>query len=117
MRINLLVTCIAIAAVVIITTFALTIGQKMQPGESAPSEAEPIEKKVEQAPKAQREFEYLLKEYEGRLAVFFHEEEAPQTVFDVYVSTLPEYDRGQLQQGVPVKDYGELLKRIEDYIS
>ena len=38
-------------------------------------------------------------------------------VFDVYVRLLPEYDRGQLNQGVYVKDYEELINRIEDYIS
>ena len=27
------------------------------------------------------------------------------------------YDRGQLNQGVYVKDYEELINRIEDYIS
>lgn len=63
------------------------------------------------------EYQYLLKEYNGKLAVYFSNSQTPETVFDLYLSTLPEYDRGQLRLGVPVKDYEELVKRIEDYIS
>ncbi len=63
------------------------------------------------------EYQYLLKEYNGKLAVYFSNSQTPQTVFDLYLSTLPEYDRGQLRLGVPVKDYEELVQRIEDYIS
>ena len=53
----------------------------------------------------------------GKLAVFLPDKQTPEIVFDVYLSTLPAYDRGQLQLGVPVQDYEELVKRIEDYIS
>ena len=30
---------------------------------------------------------------------------------------LPAYDRGQLQMGIPIYSYEELVQRIEDYIS
>lgn len=117
MRVNFLITCIAIAAVVIITTFALTFQEKTAVRQETPYPAEQIAKQVEEEPKPQTEYQYLLKDHEGRLAVFFNGETVPQKIFDVYISTLPEYDRGQLKQGVPVKDYEELVKRIEDYIS
>ena len=61
--------------------------------------------------------QYYLRDYQGKLAVFLPDKQTPEIVFDVYLSTLPAYDRGQLQLGVPVQDYEELVKRIEDYIS
>lgn len=60
---------------------------------------------------------YTIREYEGRVAVFRREEEEPELVFDVFVHTLPEYDRGQLQQGVKAADYQELVSLLEDYTS
>ena len=56
-------------------------------------------------------------EYDGKIAVFLPDKNVPETVFEVYTSTLPSYDRGQLQLGIPIQSYEELVKRIEDYIS
>lgn len=61
--------------------------------------------------------EFVLKTYEGRLAVFSYGRDEPDTVFNVYVNRLPHYDQGQLNQGVTAKNYEELLRLIEDYIS
>jgi hypothetical protein len=33
------------------------------------------------------------------------------------VKYLPDYDRAALREGIPVKDFGELVSRVEDYIS
>ena len=33
------------------------------------------------------------------------------------LTTLPAYDRGQLQMGIGVRDYEQLVQLIEDYIS
>lgn len=54
---------------------------------------------------------------DGKIAVFLPDKNVPETVFEVYTSTLPSYDRGQLQLGIPIQSYEELVKRIEDYIS
>ena len=61
--------------------------------------------------------QYYLREYDGKIAVFLPDKNVPETVFEVYTSTLPSYDRGQLQLGIPIQSYEELVKRIEDYIS
>ena len=112
MRLNLLITCIAIAAVSIIMTFALTMFHGPLPEErvSAPvpdmAGEEADEKEV-----------YWIREYKGKLGVFRGAGKEPVSVFDVYVSTLPPYDRGQLEQGVKAGSYQELLRRIEDYTS
>lgn len=109
MRVNLLVTCAALAAVSIITTFIITL--------SVPATIPPVSSPTESYVDTLKQPQYFLKEYEGKLAVYFQDEQKPQKIFDVYLSTLPSYDRGQLQVGIPVKDYDELLQRIEDYIS
>lgn len=115
MRLNLLITCIAIAAVTILTSFFLSEAWNGVRPEAA-SVPTPHQIKSSQASNEQKSG-YLLKEYDGKLAVFFPEEEKPRMVFDVYVATLPPYDRGQLMQGVYAEDYEQLLQRIEDYIS
>ncbi len=106
---NILLTCAAIAAVVIVVTFFLTIPQKWS--------EELAVQPAEEQPKKTMDYEYELKSCDGKLAVYFYGETQPRRVFDVYVQTLPEWDREQLKTGVPVKDYEELLKRIEDYSS
>jgi len=60
---------------------------------------------------------YLLGEQEGRLAVYTIGKETPDLVFDVYIKYLPQMDQEALKEGIVIQDYGELTKRIEDYIS
>lgn len=120
MRLNILITCAALAAVSIITTFIITLTTPAtgQPTEPAPiSTGSPAENIPQTSRVAQPTSPYILREFEGRLAVYFNDEPNPQKVFDVYTSTLPPYDRGQLQQGVAINSYEELVQRIEDYIS
>lgn len=107
---NVLLTCAAIAAVVISVTFFLTVPQAWL-GE------EPATQSKEELPKENVNYEYELKAYDGKLAVYFYGEKQPQRVFEVYIQTLPQWDQEQLETGVPVKNYEELLKRIEDYSS
>lgn len=71
----------------------------------------------ESAPEPAGDEMYLLRAYEGKLAVFTQDLVTPDLVFDVYVRTLPEYDREQLERGVRVGSYEELTKLVEDYIS
>lgn len=120
MKENILLTCAALAAVCIITAFLLSVSDMTSPA-PAPG-AEPAGENVQGVERAAAQDEaidcqYYLREYQGKLAVFLPDQQTPEIVFDVYLSTLPAYDRGQLQLGVPVRDYEELVKRIEDYIS
>lgn len=64
------------------------------------------------------EYTYILKEHNGHVAVFLYENPSePEIVLDTLVKFLPDYDRTQMMDGIPVKDYKELLILIEDYIS
>ena len=66
---------------------------------------------------AEPTYSYILREYEGRIAVFVPDTPEPQIIFDVFVKFLPDYDRMQMKQGIPVADYTTLSAIIEDYIS
>ena len=61
--------------------------------------------------------EFVVKEHEGHIAVFYQNEEKPQIVLDTQVKFLPDYDRVQLKSGIAVYSYEELSALIEDYIS
>ncbi len=66
---------------------------------------------------SETEYQYILKEYEGKIAVFNYEDLSAEKVYDIYVSTLPEADRLSLKEGIKIKDDNELLKYIEDFDS
>lgn len=57
---------------------------------------------------------YTLKEYQGRIGVFFYNEKQPRQVLDVVVDELPKKDAEQLKSGFYLKSKEELLQLIED---
>lgn len=63
----------------------------------------------------EEETSYILKEYEGALAVFAPNEKEPLKLLDIYPQTLPKTDREKLSLGISAKSYEELLGLIEDY--
>lgn len=111
LNVNFWMTCFSMAAVIIMVSFFLTVPQRWTLREENP----PVTMEKQQIPK--EDYAYLLKEHKGKLAVFFPGEKQPREIFEVYISTLPEYDQQQLGEGLPVKDYEELLRRLEDYSS
>lgn len=64
-----------------------------------------------------KEYKYILKEYQGKLAVFEIDKKDPEMVFDVLIDSLPEIDVIALKKGLKIKDENELNERIEDFIS
>lgn len=61
---------------------------------------------------------YVLREYEGYVAVFVENEPSiPMTVTDVSVSTLRKLDRETLQIGLKVKTHERLMMILEDFSS
>lgn len=79
--------------------------------EQPPDSPEPVEP-------AEPAYAYVIKEYEGRVAVFTADKpDEPEIVYDTLVKYLPDYDRTQMREGIPVQDYKTLVALIEDYIS
>lgn len=59
---------------------------------------------------------YIVKEYNGKIAVFLSNSTAPLYVLDdPYVRDLPEYDREMLKNGIIANNNSELIKILEDY--
>lgn len=118
----LLFTILALTLTVTVSAWLAVLARPQAPASfvGAADEAAPLFEAVslpDGEEGAGEEYGYLLKEHEGKLAVFEKGQSTPHMVFDIYISTLPNYDQGQLAQGVKVKDYDELVLLIEDYIS
>lgn len=58
---------------------------------------------------------YVLRDYEGYVAVFIENEpDLPMTVTDIQVSTLREFDQILLQTGMKVQTHERLTMMLED---
>lgn len=111
-------TSFAVTAACLLGAAALSFGLVQFLG-APPRAEEPISHSASAVPieEAGDNYEYVLKEYKGRLAVFSRGQTEPDMVFDVYVQSLPEFDRGLLQGGIAAEDYRSLVSLIEDYTS
>ena len=58
---------------------------------------------------------YVLRDYNGRIAVFACDEDEPLEVFDIFTSSLPKSEAERVYKGITVEG-GEALQRlIEDF--
>lgn len=60
---------------------------------------------------------YIVKEYNGKIAVYNENMDKPIKTTDSSVDSLPEIDRALIQKGIKVEDKTELRKLLEDYCS
>ena len=60
---------------------------------------------------------YVLKEYKGQIGIFTSDSSTPDSVLDVTVDALPEYDKQSLQKGIYVTGESQLNSLIEDLTS
>jgi hypothetical protein len=60
---------------------------------------------------------YILKEYEGKLALFRENSTKPYKKLEVDISTLTDLDKELVRQGIVVKTEKELNALLEDYTS
>lgn len=59
---------------------------------------------------------YLIKEYNGKIAVFSKEGTSPLYTFETpYVRDLPEYDQKLLKEGIIADTNSKLLEILQDY--
>ena len=57
---------------------------------------------------------YIMRDYNGRIAVFVYGEDEPQ-VFDVFTSSLPRGEAERVYKGITVEGDEALQKLIEDF--
>jgi hypothetical protein len=60
---------------------------------------------------------FVVKSYNGKVAVFGEGSTEPGEVLSVYVKDLPEADRKFLEYGISARNEEELSKILEDYCS
>lgn len=58
---------------------------------------------------------YIVRDYNGWVAVFPYASDNPQTVTGVSVAILPERDQNMLERGISVYSDDELFTLLEDY--
>lgn len=117
--------CTLLAVLVVTATAAAlairTERQSTAPlGETVSGVERDVESSVAEASSAveKPDYLYIIREHEGRVAVFSAaDEQEPEMILDTLVKYLPDYDRSQLAQGIPVYSYQELVSLIEDFVS
>ncbi len=63
-----------------------------------------------------QQISYIVKEYDGKLAVYnSSDEKTPIAVYDVYIHLLPESDIELLRKGISIFDEESLQKTLEDF--
>ena len=117
MKHSILGTVFSIFIVSIIVMILSFVSDDSYKSSKADASQDSIIKDVETQDSSQNQNIYILKEYDGKLAVFRENQSKPYQVFNVYVKTLPAFDQGQLKQGIHVDGDDELSSLIEDYIS
>lgn len=65
--------------------------------------------------KTESESLYILREYNGLVALFENGKNTPREVYDVLVSDLPETDIAALKAGICISSDEQLRQVIEDY--
>jgi hypothetical protein len=63
------------------------------------------------------EYHYVLKEYQGKIAVYSTQDEQPKQIFDIYLNTLPDSDVQRLKEGIPIQSEEQLEEYIQDFDS
>ena len=101
----------AVSALIAVTATAAAIREEVQPPQLPEQSQSPA------VPPESQDHEYILGEWEGRLAVYRTGESEPDSVLDVYLGLLPPADAQALREGIPVEDQTELDRRLEDFRS
>lgn len=66
-------------------------------------------------PKEQTGSQYIMRDYNGRIAVFRNGEDFPDEVFDIFTSSLPKEESERIMNGIAIQDSQELQEMIEAY--
>ena len=76
-----------------------------------------VTKNMARKSKKSEKYKYILKEYNGKLAIFEKGKKEPKMIFNVLINSLPEVDIKELKKGLKIKNEEELNERIEDFVS
>lgn len=105
-----LVIIIAVAVTLFLTIFLLLNNRISKLHENTPTEQAPV---FNETNSSVFEDQYLIKEFDGKIGVYKNGDF--QYALDVYVFTLPEYDKKLLFQGIKVSSEQELNDILSSY--
>lgn len=60
---------------------------------------------------------YILKEYNGKIAIFHSDSDTPIKITNASIAKLPKDDQQALKAGIKAKDKNELNRLLEDFCS
>lgn len=60
---------------------------------------------------------YVIKEYNGRIALFVNNNELPKETYEIFTSSLPSEDAEKIRKGITVTNENDLQRILEDYTS
>ncbi len=60
---------------------------------------------------------YILKDYNGRIAVYYEGSETPNEIFEIYTRTLPAEDAEKIENGIEINGPDKLSEILADYTS
>lgn len=109
------VTCLALAVSGAVGLFSAYIHQ--QNYRRANEAAKPVPDLSIQSELPESDYSYVIRVYQGKVAVFLKDAQAPEMLLEVPLRTLPTADQQALAVGILVPDYPTLIARIEDFIS
>lgn len=95
-----------------LTTFSLLSMNKKTESKNIKTDSETKEKKENYN---ENNYKYVVKEVEGKIAVFENGKNSPIETLEKEVEYLPEYDKKILKDGIYVETAQELNKVLEDY--
>jgi len=105
-----LVIILAIAVTLFLTFFLLLNNRITKLHDNEPNEQTPVFNETENS---DAEEEYLIKEFNGKIGVYKNGDF--QYMLDVFVFTLPEYDKKLLSQGIKASSEQELNDILSSY--
>ncbi len=65
----------------------------------------------------QQEIKYMLKEFNGMLALYENDLSHPKEIYNISISSFPEEDIKKLKKGIVINEADELYRLLEDYTS
>lgn len=103
---------IAICVILFLTIFLMLNNRITKLHETKPNEQQPVFNETVND-ETEADVEYIIKEFDGKIGVFKNGDF--QYMINVYVFTLPEYDKKLLSQGIKVSSEQELNDVLSSY--
>lgn len=98
-----------------LTSFSLFLINKKSKLNNVETNSKPEKTKEKNENNNEEGYKYVVKEMEGKIAVFENGKNSPIETLEKEVEYLPEYDKKILKDGIYVENPQELNKVLEDY--